>query len=120
MMRMKQMVIPLLSMSFMSALFLLGLSVLAYILKWQADIVLVGITFTYITIGFIGGKVRKRFSYETNIGKKLMEGIMLGTIFMLLLVVLSLFVMDIPFSFTTRFLMIWMLIVGSTALGRVL
>ncbi len=117
---MKQILIPLFVMGMVSVLMLIGLSVLTYIFKWQADTALVGITFIYIVTGFIGGHVRKNFSYETNMGKKLIEGIVLGAIFVAVLVFLSFFVIDIPFEFSGRFLMIWMLLSGSAALGRIL
>lgn len=117
---MKQVFISLLVMSLLSVLLLIGLSVLTYIFKWQADTALVGITIIYIVVGFVGGVLQKRFSYVENMGRKLVEAILLGTLFMAILVLASFLMVDVSFAFSTRFLMIWMLIVGSASLGRIL
>ncbi len=116
----KQILKSIFIMSFVSVLMLLVLSVLTYALKWKADAALIGITLTYILTGFVGGKVKKRMSYEMNMLKKLFEGFVIGTIFMLLLVLLSVVVTDSSFVISERFFMIWMLITGSAALGRIL
>jgi len=113
-------VITVMIMCFISIIVLLGLSVLTYIFKWQADAALIGITLVYIVSGFAGGRVRKRFSDETNIGKKLLEGLFLGTLFMFVLSILSVIIMRNEFDISSRFLMIWMLLAGSAALGRIL
>lgn len=117
---MKQIVMPLLLMSFVSVILLLGLSALTYIFKWQADTALVGITLTYIVAGFVGGRSRKKLSEEITIGKKLLEGIFLGTLFMFLLWLLSMVIVQNQFELSSRFLMIWMLLIGSVSLGRIL
>lgn len=112
--------ISLLIMCVLAILMLLAVSVLAYIYKWQADKALAGITSTYILTGLIGGLVLKRMSEAKDIGKKLLEGILLGSGFMMLLVLVSMFVTDNSFEISGRFLMIWMLMNGSTGLGRIL
>lgn len=104
-----------------SALILLfALSVLAYLFRWKADTALIGITIIYIVAGFLGGRCKKHFSYETKIIVKLWEGIITGSVFMLLLGVISFGVIGNPLVFGSRFFMIWMIIVGSAALGRIL
>lgn len=97
---------------------LIFLSVLTYLFKWQADTVLLGIIAVYILAGFIGGKVKKRFSYEMGIGKRLLDGILVGTCFMLTLSLLSLLLTEGGISLSGRLLVIWLLLIGSTSLGR--
>ena len=116
----KKMMIPLLIMVLVAVIMLIGLSVLTYIYKWQADKALMGITITYIVAGFIGGMGQRRLSDTKDMSKKLLEGIFLGLIFIGLLVVVSLLVTDHGWKFSSRFLMIWMLITGSACLGRIL
>jgi len=104
-----------------SAICLCGVSVLAYRYKWQADKALIGITLTYILAGFIGGLSQKIMNKEQkSIGRKMLDGIVLSTIFMGGLIVLSIYIVQNPFEISSRFLMIWMLLMGSTCLGRIL
>lgn len=117
---MRQIAVSLVTMGVVSLLMLLGLSVLSYIYKWQADKALVGITLTYIVAGFAGGKVIRRLSEELDMGKRLVEGILLGSAFMVLLILISLLATENSFGISGRFLMIWMLLVGSVCLGRIL
>ena len=99
---------------------LLVLSVLAYLFRWKADVALIGITIIYIVAGFLGGRCRKHFSYATTIRVKLVEGIIIGSAFMILLGLISFLITENSFVIGSRFLMIWMLIVGSAALGRIM
>lgn len=117
---MKKYIIPILIMSVVSILMLLAVSVLAYIYKWQADKALIGITGTYILAGLAGGLGLRRVSFTKDMGKKLLEGILLGSSFMILSVVASVFITDISPEVSGRFLLIWMLITGSASLGRIL
>lgn len=109
------------TMMIVSIICLLGVSTFTYTYKWQADKALIGITVTYIITGFFGGLVmRIQNKDEKSMGRKMLEAIFLSVVFMLLLVVLSAFVMHIPFEFSSRFLMIFMLLTGSSCLGRIL
>jgi len=116
----KRMLSVLALMGGFSIVLLLGLSVLTYIFKWKADTALVGITFCYIAVGFFGGKVKAIWSYETGVGRKLIDGLVIGNLFMLCLLAVSTFLIVNEFLLESRFFMIWMLIMGSTALGRIL
>ena len=108
-------------MSIVSVLSLFVISMLSYTYEWQADKALIGITFTYIATGFIGGLLLKIIDKELkSMGRKMLEGIMISTIFMGGLVLLSVYIVENPFEMTSRFLMIWMLLMGSTCLGRIL
>lgn len=117
---MKRIMIPLGVMSVCSVVFLLLLSILTYIFKWKADTALIGITLIYILAGFTGGCCKKRISYEISIAKKLLEGVWIGSLFMVLLFVVSILGMGNGIVFGSRLFMIWMIVIGSTALGRIL
>ena len=127
--------IGILSMGGTSLLALLIISLLTYGWKWQADKAMLGITFTYIIAGFAGGlsmkwmpRIWKRWhtdrilTEEGNIGVggKMLESLLAGTIFMLILMMLSAFFAVNEIQITSRFFLIWMLLAGSTALGRIL
>ena len=116
----RQILLSLISMTIVAILMLLIISVLSYIYKWQADKALVGITLTYIVTGFIGGWTFKRKAQEVDGAKKLIEGICLGSMFMFLLIGSSVVFTENSFGISGRFFMIWMLLVGSSCLGRIL
>ncbi len=116
----KKMITCIIVMGITSMICLVVVSVLSYVHKWQADKALIGITFTYILSGFAGGHVMRRMSSENNMSRKLLEGILLGIVFMLILVVLSITIVGDSFEVSSRFLVIWMLLTGSVCLGRIL
>lgn len=119
--KIRNLIIIIIIMSCISILSLGILSVLSYIYKWQADKALVGITFTYILAGFVGGLGQKIINREEKtMGRKMLGGILLSTLFMAILVIASIFLIQNPFMLSSRFLMIWMVLMGSTCLGRIL
>ena len=121
MMRIKSFLVVLIMMIVTSAICLGGVSILAYTYKWQADKALIGITITYIVTGFIGGVSQKILNKEQkNMGKKMVDGIVLSSVFMGVLVLLSICVTENPMNISSRFLMIWVLLMGSSCLGRIL
>ena len=114
-------VITLMVMILVSLLCVCVVGILSYIYKWQADKALVGITITYILAGFTGGITQKVLDKEKRgIGQKMLEGILTGSIFIGGILLASVFVIESPFLFSSRFLMILMLVIGSTCLGRIL
>lgn len=117
---MKKYMISIGFMGVCSIILIVLLSVMTYIWKWKADIVLIGITWIYILVGFLGGRCKKRLSDEENIGKKLLEGVMVGSVFAILLFVISVFVLKMDISFNSRSFMILLIIFGSSSLGRIL
>lgn len=133
-MRMKSIVRSVIIMSLVSLFALLVLSVLTYVFKWKAPQAMIGITFTYILSGFaggvgIGGNICRRLkkgnlkASETeniSVGKKMVEAIFAASVFVGILILLSLLVVQNGFSLSGRFLMIWMLVTGSACLGRIL
>ena len=111
----------------MTLVSLLIVSTLTYLFKWQADKAMIGIIVTYILVGFAGGFVLKRVSRKQNsderkmgVLQKALEAFSLSSIFMLLMIVLSTFVIQNPLEISGRLLMIWGLMTSSCFLGRIL
>lgn len=108
--RMKNYIISIIVMILSTTLFLVVISMFTYLLKWQADKVMVGIMITYVLAGFTGGFCLRRRK-KIGIQRMMIDAGLLGTVFMFLLVLFSYFIFQIPFEFSSRFLLIWMLIV---------
>lgn len=114
-------IITIIIMTLISLVSLLIVSVLSYMYKWQADKALIGITITYIVTGFIGGVTQKVINKEQRtIGRKMLDGILIGSMFVGILWIASIFIVQNPLFFSTRFVMIGMLLIGSTCIGRIL
>lgn len=114
-------ILTLVIMALASAICLLLVSILSYIYKWQADKALIGITVTYILVGFVGGLFQKILNKEEkDMKRKMLNAMLLGTVFIGILSGLSVVGLQQPFLMSSRFLMIYMLLVGSTCLGRIL
>lgn len=116
----KQYILVILVMSLVAIISLVLVSGLTYLFKWQADKAMIGIIFTYIVVGFAGGQVKRRLSEKSDMMKRLLEGVCLGTLFAFGLVVLSLLFTDYSFVLSKRFFMIWFLLMGSSCVGRIL
>ena len=56
-MKIKQMIVSLFFMGLISTLLLFIIGSFAYILKWQADMAMLFITFVYILTGIAGGMI---------------------------------------------------------------
>ena len=124
-------------MAMVSVLCLFFVSLLAYGLRWNADTAMIVITSTYILSGFLGGSsfgwknrgmlVRTMENIDTytqknekNLIQKMFDACLAGTGFMMLLLLLSIFYFGDTFAISTRFFVIWLTILGSASLGRVL
>lgn len=136
--RIRVYVVAIVVMAVVSVISLLIVSGCSYNFKWYADKALIGITITYIMAGFFGGFALKRQegkgwlwngqkigddsvgNKEKSMAKKMLEAILLGSIFMLILLAVSTLVVQNPFEISSRMLMIWMLLAGSACLGRIL
>ena len=119
--KMRRYGLSILIMVVVSFISLIVIAWLSYTYKWQADKALAGITVTYILAGFIGGLTQKFLCREQkSMGKKMVEGMVLSSVFMGGLVFFDVFMVGSLFEITSRFLMIWMILMGSTCLGRIL
>ena len=103
-------------MIIVSMISLLVISAFTYIFKWQADKAMIGIIITYVLAGFSCG-VYLRNRSQIGHRRKLIEALEIGTAYMLLLLLLSCFVVKIPFEFSVNFLLIWMLVSCSIFVG---
>jgi len=91
---------------------LLVVSVLTYLFKWQSDKAMAGIVITYILSGLAGGfYLRNEGAME--IRKNVIEAVLLSTLFIFSLIIFSSLVFKIPFGFSVRFLLIWLLVTCS-------
>lgn len=106
-------------MGIVAAVFLLGLSTMAYIWKWNAFATSIGISISYMVIGFFGGKSMGKNATD-SLGKKVWEGVSLGTIGMACMGLISVVLMDNAFTLSARALMIWIMLMASAAFGRLL
>lgn len=119
--KIKNYILVIILMLFISGISLFVLGLLTYMQKWQADKALVGVVAAYILAGYFGGLFQKIINKETREnGKKIAEGIITASGFMLVLTCLCVFGQGGSLVFSTRFFMIWALLVGSACLGRIL
>lgn len=98
-----------------------------YAFKWQAEKAMIGIVVTYIFAGLAGGiclrcSLKKEYvpPQKNKIAKKAFEALILSTIYLVFLLTISVFGLQISFEFSGRFFMIWILLFGATFFGRVL
>ena len=103
------------------------LSSFIYLLKWKADMAMAGIIVIYILSGFVGGKslsfLQKRLQTKNgqlSIAAKALEALLLSSIFLCILMIISIFILRIPFGISVRFLLIVLLFAGSCFVGRIL
>lgn len=114
-------VLGILLMGLVSMVSLLGVSVLTYWLKWQADKAMIGIIVTYILAGFSGGISLKLLNKEKmKLRRKGAEALIISNIFMIILLMISVIILKNPFEMSGRVLMIWGLVMSSAFLGRIL
>lgn len=123
----KKYIIAIVIMSMVSIAMLFIVTTLTYAFKWQADKAMIGIVVTYILAGLAGGICLRRYGkkeyvvdQKNKIAKKAAEALILSNVFLLLLLAISAFGLQIPFGFSGRFFMIWVLLIVATFLGRVL
>ena len=90
-------------------------SMFAYIYKWQADKAMIGIIAVYTVAGIVGGIMTKKMNRGT-----LLEVILLGTIYMILLPIASVLLFKNDFVFSTQFFRIYVVMICSMFLGRYL
>ena len=95
---------------------LLIVSTLTYIFKWQADKAMIGIIITYVLGGFVGG-VSFRKSEKEKLVKQILESFMIAIFFVIVATMISVLVMQNPFVFSSRSILILLLITSSVLCG---
>lgn len=123
----KSFIVAMMIMLAVAMVSLLVVSTLTYLFKWQADKAMMGIIVTYIFAGFAGGaslnRMRKRQYEEARkkeIVSKAIEAFSLSSVFVLVLLLMSVLALQNPFEISGRFFMIWGLMASSCFFGRIL
>lgn len=115
-------------MGIVSVITLVILSVLVFLLKWQAPQAQVGITLTYIVSGFFGGfffcSMRKSRKQKEEVGSTgdfmkntLVYGMTLGTIYMAVLLALSILISANEYWDLVLIFLRWILLSASCVFG---
>ena len=117
-------VVSLCTMWIVSIVSLVMVSVLTYLFKWQADIVLIGIILVYVLAGVTGGvwisKMHKKIHNNNKRSTIHMFGraALLASMYILLATIISLMFLENTLEFTRQTIMIWILAVGSVYIGE--
>ena len=120
--RFGQLFLTMVAMEFVSLFLLLVIGILTYFFKWQADIVMLLMTFVYILTGLIGGMTHRKLcplneKYH-ELFQKIGWGILVGSLYILLLLAFSIFGFKHSSIDIGRVFLIWFLVVGSGAIGE--
>ena len=115
----KNTLLGLLAMVVVSVVSLIVLSTFTFLFKWQAPQAQVGIILTYILSGLAGGMVSAIFKNrgENSLSKKLISGFTLGTIYMVMLLLISIAVSANSQWDMGQIVLIWILLCCSSVLG---
>lgn len=124
MQKFRQLFLTMLGMGLTSFLLLLCIGVFTYFFKWQADTVMLWMTFVYILTGFVGGIVHRKLCPQNKNYNELFQkigwGLVVGSIYMALLLVLSVIGLKNNTFDIGRIFLIWFLMTGSAAIGELL
>lgn len=114
------------SMVVVSIVGLLVVSLLTYLFKWQADKAMIGIIVTYILVGIAGGVTFGKLDKKEGIlnekkrGKKIIQAGILTSVYLIFLIVGSVFLFENTLEFSKQTLLIMFLELGSVYMGRIL
>ena len=114
----QKMLIGVIVMLIVSMVSLVILSALTYFYKWQAHQAQVGITLTYIISGFLGGFLSCMIGEHSREKRNLLIcGMTLGTIYLAVLLAVSVLIAANEAWDIVQILLIWLLLSASSALG---
>ena len=112
------MLIGVIVMLIVSMVSLVILSALTYFYKWQAYQAQVGITLTYIISGFLGGFLSCMIGEHSREKRNLLIcGMILGTIYLAVLLAVSVLIAANEAWDIVQIILIWLLLSASSALG---
>ena len=114
--KVKKYIVTLSVMLIASVVALLVVSTLTYIFKWQADKAMIGIIITYVLVGFAGG-VSFRKNEKEKMVKKILESFIVTIFFVIVTTMISMLVTQNPFVFSSRSILILLLITSSVLCG---
>ena len=120
--RFGQLFLTIVMMAFSSLFLLLGIGILTYFFKWEADIVMMLMTFVYILTGMIGGMTHRKLCRLNQkyheLFQKIGGGIFVGSLYVLLLLAFSILGFKHSSMDIGRVFLIWFLVAGSGAIGE--
>lgn len=123
----KPLIVSLLAMGLTTLVVLFIVSLLTYAFKWQAPQAMIGITLTYILTGVFGGILHgcmrygflaKEFTEQPGLGQRIVDGGMLGLVYMLILFLIALLLADGRELEYSRWMSIGVFLVCSSILGH--
>ena len=120
----RELFLTLVAMGLTSFVLLIGLGIITYFLKWQADTVLLCMMFVYAGTGFIGGFTHRKVCPEkeqyNELFQKIGWGLLVGSFYIVLLLALSVFGLKNETFDIGRIFLIWFLIAGSASIGELI
>lgn len=123
MVNLKKLIVSNVVMLLVSLFMIMLVSVITYVFRWQADLAMIGITFSYIIAGYCGG-ICLKFSClkeeEKSIAGKMLQAMVASMLFVLILLGISFGILGNEIIVDGRLLLIAMLLVGSATLGRII
>lgn len=124
MQKFKELFLTLVAMGLTSFVLLIGLGIITYFLKWQADTVLLCMMFVYVCTGFIGGFTHRKVCPEkeqyNELFQKIGWGLLVGSFYIVLLLAMSIFGLKNETFDIGRIFLIWFLIAGSASIGELI
>ena len=127
-MKVKNMMISLIFMGVLTVILLVIIGIGAYYLKFEADIAMLLITVVYIFVGASGGVAHafleriqmKRSVFGPNLLQTILGGVVLGSAYMLILLICAFLMVKTTIDDWLRFVILWLMVCGSCLLGKIL
>uniref|UniRef100_UPI004055FEE7 TIGR04086 family membrane protein n=1 Tax=Agathobacter sp. TaxID=2021311 RepID=UPI004055FEE7 len=124
MQRFRELFLTMVAMGLTSFLLLLVIGIMTYFFKWQADSVMLFLTFVYILTGVVGGMVHRKLCPQkekyNELFQKIGWGLLVGSLYMLILQIISIAGLKNNTVDIGRVFLIWFLIAGSAAIGELM
>ena len=118
----RELSLTMVAMGLMSFFLLICIGILTYFFKWRADTVLLFITVVYVLTGFTGGITHRKLCPQNEKYNELFQkigwGIVVGSMYVILLLAISVFGLKNETFDSGRIFLIWFLIVGSASIGE--
>lgn len=118
----RELFLTMVAMGLTSFLLLICIGIFTYFLKWQADTVMLLMTFVYIFTGFMGGMAHRKLCPQNEKYNELFQkigwGLLVGCMYMVLLLGISMIGLKSDTFDIGRIFLIWFLMAGSAAIGE--
>lgn len=126
-MKVKNMIIALILMGVLTVLLLALIGIVTYYLGLQADESMLMITMVYILVGVFGGVAysfleriqMKRSIVQLGLPQRILRGVILGSVYMLILLLLTFWVIGENVEDWLRLGLLWLMVCGSCILGNI-